>query len=81
MGEAWTREQFEDHWFDWAPSGTTAAAIPCGCGHDECHGWRMKGINLPPTVGEFGTPTYTTIHDMTLRSGDKLTVTETMTVE
>jgi hypothetical protein len=42
MTEPWTKEQFEDHWYSVMPSGMIGVAVPCDCGDEHCHGWRMK---------------------------------------
>ncbi len=47
MGERWSQEQFEEHWYSVMPVGSLGVTVPCDCGEDFCHGWRVKVTHIP----------------------------------
>ena len=84
MAEPWTQEQFEDHWYAWAPPGSFGEAVPCDCDDERCHGWRMAGIYVPPQFHLFdGTESgiiFDEVHvDRGLKAGESAEITQTVT--
>jgi hypothetical protein len=82
MGEPWTKEQFEDHWYAWAEGRALGVAVLCDCEEDHCHGWRMIVTHIPTPIVllKEGDPGVMTSHIPTppLHNGDTVTLTWTM---
>jgi hypothetical protein len=81
--ERWTQEQFEDHWYRWAPRGSLGRAVRCDCGEDHCHGWRMIVTHLPNSLtllreGDPGVITMALPVPAGLHAGETLEVTWTL---
>lgn len=85
MGDPWTVEQFQDHWYSVMPAGMIGTPVPCDCGEEGCHGWRMKVTHWAPAPVLFGkNESGVKVIDVpvppVLHAGDSFTITTTVTM-